>query len=293
MFTDLKENAVILQNVHCVVFIFENFMFYKKVYRSVLALSASFVATSSGSCSMFANMQQNQYISNMNTMTRPRYNYMDQSCFSGPFCQNMGQISNNLNNSDCSGRFTTALMEFRNVMKCAATPGGVSFTDFPALILAQSKLIDVMSDIISSLLQSQQWQLDNGNKVRDMLTNLGNIFASCPTIGYTQEVYNKERIVNILKSSPSVTSIINAAYQFPKTTEGEAGRVKAQNDLGNALYTVYCQQGGKNPKEVLCKEIASALKTNAFQKQSGSYVFGRLITILNLAEFSNQPLLGK
>ena len=148
----------------------------------------------------------------MNTMTRPRYNYMDQSCFSGPFCQNMGQISNNLNNSDCSGRFTTALMEFRNVMKCAATPGGVSFTDFPALILAQSKLIDVMSDIISSLLQSQQWQLDNGNKVRDMLTNLGNIFASCPTIRYTPEITADSKISELSQGNKIVYKWIKEAY---------------------------------------------------------------------------------
>ena len=142
---------------------------------------------------------------------------------------------------------------------------------------------------------NQGGSMNHGTMMQGQFNNNQNLSYSMNTSAQQvpQQTITRQDIQNTVKENNFVASIINAAYQFPKTTEGEAGRVKAQNDLGNALYIVYCQQGGKNPKEVLCKEIASALKTNAFQKQSGSYVFGRLITILNLAEFSNQPLLGK
>ena len=161
-------------------------MMYKKLYGSVLVLGASFVATNSVACSMGMNVPQNQFSNQFgynnygsaNTWNQSQ-SYGNQACFSGAvFKQNIGQVGNGFANDDCSGRFTNALNNFREVMRHAIDAGGIRITDVSSVIVAQSTLIDVMSDVISSLLQAQQQQLGKNGEVSDLFTKLGNIFSS-------------------------------------------------------------------------------------------------------------------
>ena len=150
-------------------------MMCKKLYGSALVLGASFVTMNSVSYSMVADVNrvkqgwytpQNQcYNSN---------NYFNNDC--GVNQQDFHQ--NSFADDECSPKFQAALNDFHSVMSRPSVIGGVKLTDFPAVISAQNRLIDAMSEVISFLLRMQQQQVDRDNALRDVYMRRGDLRAS-------------------------------------------------------------------------------------------------------------------
>ena len=179
-------------------------MIYKKLYGSVLILGASFVATSSTSYSMVANMRQNRnQVRYMSQTSSSDYNYFNNSsCLRKPdLLQEMELCQVNLTADDCSARFANALGEFRSTMNQSLNVGGISLSNFSAVISAQTKLIDAMSDVISLLLRAQERQSTKSNEVKNILIMLENVFSPQGTQSGWQNSFKKKNDFDIIKQT--------------------------------------------------------------------------------------------
>ncbi len=81
-------------------------------------------------------------------------------------------------NEDCSGRFSGALAEFREATRRTLESGEVRFADVSSVMVAQSKFIEAISDVILSMLRSQQQLFIENKEVADRLEKLGSVFSS-------------------------------------------------------------------------------------------------------------------
>ena len=150
-------------------------MMCKKLYGSALVLGASFVTMNSVSYSMIADA---------NRIQQGRYVPQSQCCNSNNYFNNGYGVNqrdfqqNSFANDDCSPKFQAALNDFHSVMSRPSVIGGVNLTDFPAVISAQNRLIDAMSEVISFLLRMQQQQVDRDNALRDVYMRRGDLRAS-------------------------------------------------------------------------------------------------------------------
>ena len=147
----------------------------KKLYGSALVLGASFVTMNSVSYSMIADANRIQH---------GWYAPQSQCCNSNNYFNNDYGVNqrdfqqNSFANDDCSPKFQAALNDFHSVMSRPSVIGGVNLTDFPAVISAQNRLIDAMSEVISFLLRMQQQQVDRDNALRDVYMRRGDLRAS-------------------------------------------------------------------------------------------------------------------
>ena len=150
-------------------------MMCKKLYGSALVLGASFVTMNSVSYSMIADANRIQH---------GWYAPQSQCCNSNNYFNNGYGVNqrdfqqNSFANDDCSPKFQAALNDFHSVMSRPSVIGGVNLTDFPAVISAQNRLIDAMSEVISFLLRMQQQQVDRDNALRDVYMRRGDLRAS-------------------------------------------------------------------------------------------------------------------
>ena len=223
-------------------------MIYKKLYGSVLILGASFVATSSTSYSMVANMRQNRnqvrYMAPNSSCNFNSCNYPSQSNFQ----QGMVSCQNNLIADDCSARFTNALGEFRSTMNQSLNVGGISLSNFSAVISAQTKLIDAMSDVISLLLRAQERQSTKSNEVKNILIMLENVFSQVSPNDVLKSRLNQKNLQYVL-SELKDCEISTEEYE---TAKNSLDKIAALKDLKEE-YKDYCAKHGYNQGDLLSK----------------------------------------
>lgn len=153
----------------------------KKLYGSALVLGASFVTMNSVSYSMVADVnrvQQGWYAPQKQCCNSNNYFNNNYGVNQQDFQQNSFANEANEANDDCSPKFQAALNDFHSVMSRPSVIGGVNLTDFPAVVSAQNRLIDAMSEVIFFLLRMQQQQVDRDNALMDVYMRRGNLRAS-------------------------------------------------------------------------------------------------------------------